>query len=69
MVAERISVENSSPQSTLEAVAPSSDGRVRWTSAQYHAMGELGWFEDWRVELIGGEIFQSRWMICYSEWP
>lgn len=59
MVAERIVFENTPDQSTLEAVAASSDGRVRWTSAQYHAMGELGWFDERRVELIGGEIFQK----------
>jgi Uma2 family endonuclease len=30
----------------------------RWTKAEYHTMGELGWFDFQRVELLDGEIFQ-----------
>jgi Uma2 family endonuclease len=28
----------------------------RWTKAEYHRMGELGWFHGQRVELIEGEV-------------
>ncbi len=31
---------------------------VLWSKLQYHRMGEMGWFEDIRVELIEGEIIQ-----------
>lgn len=31
---------------------------VLWSKPQYHRMGEMGWFEDIRVELIDGEIVQ-----------
>jgi Uma2 family endonuclease len=31
--------------------------RVRWTRERYHQMGEMGWFQGKRVQLIGGEIF------------
>lgn len=31
---------------------------VLWSKSQYHRMGEMGWFEDRRVELIDGEIIQ-----------
>jgi Uma2 family endonuclease len=30
----------------------------RWTKEEYHKMGELGWFVDQRVELLGGEIVE-----------
>jgi len=29
-----------------------------WTKSQYHQLGEMGWFQDKRVELIEGEIIQ-----------
>jgi Uma2 family endonuclease len=29
----------------------------RWTRAEYHRLGEEGWFDDQRTELIAGEIF------------
>ncbi len=31
---------------------------VKWTREQYYRMGELGWFEDKRVELLEGEIVE-----------
>lgn len=31
---------------------------VRWTREQYYRMGELGWFEGKRVELLEGEIVE-----------
>jgi Uma2 family endonuclease len=30
--------------------------RKRWTREEYHRLGEQGWFQDQRVELIDGEI-------------
>jgi Uma2 family endonuclease len=30
----------------------------RWTKEEYHKIGELGWFVDQRVELLGGEIVE-----------
>ena len=41
-----------SPEATEEI------GPFLWTKEQYNAMGELGWFDDLRVELIEGEIIQ-----------
>lgn len=29
-----------------------------WTKPQYHALGDMGWFHDARVELVDGEILQ-----------
>ena len=29
-----------------------------WNKQQYHCMGEMGWFDEIRVELINGEIIQ-----------
>ncbi len=29
-----------------------------WTKPQYHALGDMGWFQDARVELVDGEIIQ-----------
>lgn len=31
---------------------------IIWEKAQYHHMGDLGWFDDVRVELVEGEIIQ-----------
>jgi Uma2 family endonuclease len=31
---------------------------VRWTKDEYHRLAEMGWFDDRRVELLGGEIFE-----------
>jgi len=31
--------------------------RFRWTSKQYYRIAELGYFQDRRVELVGGEIW------------
>jgi len=31
---------------------------ITWDKAQYHQMGELGWFDDIPVELVEGEIIQ-----------
>lgn len=43
----------------VERVAPQTrhSQPIRWTSAQYHAMGRAGVFEKQRVELIDGEIW------------
>lgn len=30
-----------------------------WTKSQYHALGDMGWFQDARVELVDGEILQK----------
>lgn len=30
-----------------------------WTKPQYHALGDMGWFQDARVELVDGEIIQK----------
>ena len=30
----------------------------RWTLAEYYQMGDLGWFDDQRVELVGGEVLE-----------
>lgn len=31
---------------------------LRWTKDQYHRLAEMGWFDDRRVELLEGEIFE-----------
>ena len=31
---------------------------VRWTKDEYHRLAEMGWFDDRRVELLAGEIFE-----------
>jgi len=31
---------------------------VRWTKDEYHRLAETGWFDDRRVELLDGEIFE-----------
>jgi len=31
---------------------------VRWTKDEYHRLAEMGWFNDRRVELLDGEIFE-----------
>jgi Uma2 family endonuclease len=31
---------------------------VRWTKEEYHRLAEMGWFDDRRVELLDGEIFE-----------
>lgn len=62
MVAERLT-ETASTRVESEAPRP-----VRWTRAQYHAMGEMGWFQNQRVELLTGEILEMspigdrRWL-------
>src|SRR5262249_22795353 len=38
--------------------APPAPRPRRWTKAEYHTMGELGWFEDQHVELLDGEIVE-----------
>lgn len=50
------------PPSTARTPAP---GPYRFTRAEYHRMGELGFFEGKRVELIRGEIYQMSPM----SWP
>ncbi len=44
--------------STIDAgkAARSGHDRFRWTREQYYAIADLGFFDDCRVELIGGEI-------------
>lgn len=58
MVAQ--SYENSPMEaaSTREALRDLPPRPVRWTRAQYHAMGEMGWFQNRRVELLAGEIIE-----------
>ncbi len=31
---------------------------VRWTKDEYHRLAEMGWFDQRRVELLDGEIFE-----------
>lgn len=31
---------------------------MRWTKDEYHRLAEMGWFDDRRVELLDGEIFE-----------
>ena len=31
---------------------------MRWTKDEYHRLAEMGWFDDHRVELLDGEIFE-----------
>jgi Uma2 family endonuclease len=31
---------------------------VRWTKDEYHQLAEMGWFDNRRVELLDGEIFE-----------
>ena len=31
---------------------------LRWTKDDYHRLAEMGWFDDRRVELLDGEIFE-----------
>jgi Uma2 family endonuclease len=31
---------------------------VRWSKDEYHRLAEMGWFDDRRVELLDGEIFE-----------
>jgi len=50
------------PVVTRRVARPSTPQPMRWTSEQYHRMTELGWFEDRRVELIGGEIIEMAAM-------
>ena len=45
------------PTTTSRTPAPTA-GPYRFTRAEYHRMGELGFFEGKRVELIRGEIYQ-----------
>ena len=45
------------------AVPPTAPQPVRWTFEQYQKMAELGWFENKRVELIGGEIIEMASML------
>jgi len=41
------------------AIVPSAGPKpVRWTCAEFHQMGDLGWFEHKRVMLIEGEILE-----------
>jgi Uma2 family endonuclease len=40
------------------ASSPVEPRPVRWTREQYHKMGELGWFENKRVELIEGDFVE-----------
>lgn len=37
-------------------VPPREPGPKRWTREEYYRLGEQGWFQDQRVELIDGEI-------------
>ncbi len=47
----------SPPQTRTPMRAPApAEGPYRFTRAQYHRMGELGFFDGHRVELIRGEI-------------
>ena len=42
---------------TVPAVVPPREPTAkRWTREEYYQLGELGWFQDERVELIDGEI-------------
>lgn len=44
---------------TTGPALPSMGPRPRpWSKAEYHQMGELGWFVDQRVELLEGEIVE-----------
>jgi Uma2 family endonuclease len=52
-------VENGGAPLLSRTARPSRPRPVRWTFEQYQKMGELGWFDDKRVELIGGEIFEK----------
>lgn len=54
---ERAKQETRDPQraSTRSRKAPQP---FCWTRAQYHEMGDFGWFDQRRVELIDGEIIE-----------
>lgn len=59
MVAERLQNSPIEAASTREESEPQ---RMRWTTSQFHQMGELDWFEGRHAELIEGEIFQMTAM-------
>ena len=40
----------------MTTVQVAEPARRMWTRDEYYRMGELGWFENQRTELIGGEI-------------
>jgi len=44
------------PAIQVPAVRVPEPGRKRWTREEYHRLGEQGWFQDQRVELIDGDI-------------
>lgn len=59
--------DGSKPPADVGAVVPSFGSTEnaslgvrpkRWTREEYHRLGEQGWFNDRRVELIGGEIIE-----------
>lgn len=46
--------------STTETITTREPKPRRWTRDEYYRMGDLGFFQDQRVELIEGEILQRR---------
>lgn len=42
----------------MTAIPPRADRPFRFTREQYHRMGDLGFFQDKRVELIFGEVVE-----------
>lgn len=49
-------VPHNSSFSSPEITVPQTPTRKRWSREEYYRLGELGWFQDQRVELINGEI-------------
>lgn len=51
--------ERTMTRSGADAPAPVQEPRpFLWTKPQYHELGDMGWFQDARVELIEGEVIQ-----------
>ncbi len=52
---------------SASVMEPAEPRPIAWDKAQYHQMGEMGWFDDICVELIEGEIVQ-RGPISSPHW-
>lgn len=37
---------------------PSAEPRARWTLERYHSAINAGIFEDWKIELLNGELYE-----------
>jgi Fe2+ transport system protein FeoA len=42
-------------------------GKWKWSNEEYYKLGELGFFQGKRVELIRGEIFEMSPINCITQ--